>query len=306
MTNKLPPEYLEYAERRYGQDQDRYEWSYTDSAKSAGDGTRASLAITIPIERFVLNPEGTPFRAPGAMVTPYPDLRHFTTRDYGNRVGVFRLLKVLRDLDLKATFPISAKLLADISPLIERILSDGHEIAALGLDMDCVHWSGLDPDREADYVDQTRACFSEANLSPKTWMSPARQQSPRTLDMIAENGFSICLDWEFDCKPMPMRTRAGLVTMVPNLNELDDRKILVEKRHSETEWSEQLIEAARYSSSIANAQSPQGFAFMLTPYLSGLPFRIKAVKETLSQLKAIADLKTVSDLAEMASENLDT
>lgn len=297
MTDKLPPDYLEYAERRYGQDQDRYDWAYTDSAKSTGDGARANLAITIPIERFILNPEGTPFRAPGAMVTPYPDLRHFTTRDYGNRIGVFRLLKVLRDLDLRATFPISAKLLEDISPLTERILADGHEIAALGLDMDCVHWGELDPEREASYVKQTRACFTQANLNPKTWMSPARQQSPRTLDMIAEHGFSVCLDWEFDCTPMSMRTSAGPIIMVPNLNEMDDRKILIEKRHSEAEWSEQLIEAAYYSSNIASVQSPQGFAFMLTPYLSGLPFRIKTVKETLRQLKMVADFKTVSELA---------
>ena len=301
MTDKLPPDYLDYSQRRYGQDHDRYDWSYTDGAKAANDGTRASLAIIIPIERFILNPEGSPFRAPGAMVTPYPDLRHFTTRDYGNRIGVFRLLKVLRDLGLKATFPISAKLLVDIAPLTERILADGHEIAALGLDMDCLHWGGLDPEREATYVEQARACFTRADLNPKTWMSPARQQSPKTLDMIAENGFSVCLDWEFDSTPRPMRTNTSPVVMVPNLNELDDRKILVEKRHSEAEWAEQLIEASAYSSAIATAEAPQGFAFTLTPYLSGLPYRIKTVGKTLNQLKTIANFMTVSELANSAT-----
>ena len=67
------------------------------------------------------------------MVTPYPDLRHFTTRDYGNRVGVFRILRALKAHGIRATFALSADLLARAAPLAEAIVEDGHEIAAAGL-----------------------------------------------------------------------------------------------------------------------------------------------------------------------------
>lgn len=295
MTKNLPPDYLNYPRRKYGQDQDRYDWAFKPAAEGDTE-TRATLALIIPIERFVLNPKGEPFRAPGAMVTPYPDLRHFTTRDYGNRIGVFRLLKVFRKLDIKATFPINAALLKSIAPLVARIQKDGHMIAAYGLDMDCIHWGELDLATERAWVHETRALFDEAGLSSTTWMSPARQQSVNTLDVIAAHGFTTCLDWEFDNAPKPMRTRHGDVTMVPHLSELADRKILIEKRHSEAEWSSQLIEAATYSTAQSSIQSPQGFAVTITPYLSGLPFRIRAVEQTLEKLKSIVDFRTCEQI----------
>ena len=295
-SKKLPGDYLDYPKRDYGQDQDRYDWQATPGSDEPRDATQPSIALIIPLERFVLNPSGTPYRAPGAMVTHYPDLRHFTSRDYGNRIGVYRLLKILGTLKISATFAINAELLANIRPLIDRIQTDGHEIAALGLDMENIHWGGLDPETEAQWVEKTRALFSEAKLHPKTWMSPARQQSEITLDLIAANGFDACLDWEFDCAPKPMRTKNGTITMVPNLNELDDRKLLIEKKHSEQEWAEQLIEAAAYSKTISTKNSPQSFAITLTPYISGLPFRIRCVRDTLQQLKEMVDFKTVQSI----------
>ena len=55
---------------------------------------RVALWVTVALEYFPLVPNDGPFRAPGHMVTPYPDYRTYTTRDYGSRVGVFRILKV--------------------------------------------------------------------------------------------------------------------------------------------------------------------------------------------------------------------
>ena len=296
MNKKLPDDYLDYPKRQYGQDQNRYDWQATPVINESREPNPPAIALVIPLERFVLNPLGTPFKAPGSMVTQYPDLRHFTSRDYGNRVGVYRLLKVLRALKITATFAINAKLLPNILPLIERIQADGHEIAALGLDMDNIHWGGLEPETEKQWVEETRNLFAQAKLNPKTWMSPARQQSEITLDLIAANGFETCLDWEFDCAPKPMRTKNGTIRMVPNLNELDDRKLLIEKAHSEQEWATQLIEAAAYSKTISTKESPQSFAIMLTPYISGLPFRIRCVRETLQQLKEIVVFKAAQSL----------
>lgn len=56
------------------------------------------------------------------MVTAYPDFRHYTTRDYGNRVGIFRLLKVLDEFNLKANFAINSEVASRYPALIEDIL----------------------------------------------------------------------------------------------------------------------------------------------------------------------------------------
>ncbi|ODT89833.1 polysaccharide deacetylase family protein [Phenylobacterium sp. SCN 70-31] len=282
----LPPDYLEYPLRRYGMDQDRYAWRPAGAREPLAwaDGRRVAAMIVVPIEFHMLNPTGKPFKSPGAMVTPYPDLRHFTTRDYGLRVGAFRLLDALKARGLKATFPVNAVLLDRVRPLVDAILADGHEIAAYGWDTDHIHWSGMEVADERAVVARVRAAFDAAGLKPRTWMSPARQQSFATLDLIAEAGFDICLDWEQDTVPVAIRTDSGAMTAVPLSNELDDRTLLSDRRQDERVWAAQIGEAVACLKDEGERCGGQVLGFTLTPYVAGQPFRMWAVREILAGL----------------------
>ena len=301
----LPDDYLTYPKRGYGQDIDRYVWRQADQRQSISwpQGKTVAALIVIPLEFFMLNPSGKPFKHPGAMVTPYPDLRHYTSRDYGNRVGVFRLLKALKHAGLKAVFAVNAVLLDRKRPLIEAILADGHEIAAHGWDTDSIHWGGLDQATEADYVARTRAAFAQAGLSPRSWLSPARQQSQVTPDLIRAAGFDICLDWESDSVPWAMTTKAGALTCVPVANELDDRKILIDQRQSETEWADQILAARDLLVEEGPRYGSQVLSFTLTPYVSGLPFRMWAVRRILASLAGHNQVwsATAQEIADVAA-----
>lgn len=282
----LPEDYIQYARRRYGQDHERYPWALAQDRpkRSLAGGKALGMALIVPLEWFMLDPSGKPFRHPGAMQTPYPDLRHYTTRDYGNRVGAFRLLKVFAEAGVKATFAVNAALLDPARPLIKAVREGGHEIAAHGRDTDSLHWGGIDPDTERRYVAETRAAFDKAGLAPRAWMSPARQQGFSTLDLVREAGFEVCLDWEIDTVPVAARTQAGPITLFPVLNELDDRTLLTAKNHSEAGWRDQILEAADMTASAFASRGAQTFGITLTPYVSGLPFRISAVRELLGRL----------------------
>jgi hypothetical protein len=238
----------------------------------------------VPIEHHMLNPSGKPFKHPGAMVTPYPDLRHYTTRDYGARVGVFRILDALKAAGLKATFPINAVLLPRVKPLIEAILQDGHEVAAYGVDTDHIHWNGLDRETEKAWIAQTRSAFAEAGLTPSAWMSPARQQSFSTLELLAEAGFTVCLDWESDEVPLPMKTPAGEILALPISNELDDRSLLNDRRQTEDQWADQILAAQAYLAGDVERFGGRMLGFTLTPYVAGQPFRIAALRRMLAGL----------------------
>jgi allantoinase len=300
----LPPDYLTYPNRHYGQDIARYDWAMSRNRKPILWPNQKAVAtlIIVPIEYFMLNPSGKPFKHPGAMVTPFPDLRHYTTRDYGNRVGVYRILKALKVAGLKATFPINAALLSRKQVLIDAILADGHEIAAHGWDTDSIHWGAIDPDVEADYVARTRTAFEAVGLKPRAWMSPARQQSEATPDLIKAAGFDVCLDWESDAVPWTMNTSSGPLTCVPVSNEMDDRKILIEQRQSEHEWRDQILAARDLLVEEAPRFGGQVLSFTLTPYISGLPFRIWALREVLAALAADSKVwsATASQIADAA------
>lgn len=282
----LPETYLTYPHRAYGMDQTRYAWRTSGNRSPIAwpQGRALAVMIVVPIEHHMLNPSGKPFKHPGAMVTPYPDLRHYTTRDYGLRVGVFRILKELRSAGLRATFPVNADQLDRLKPLIETIVADGHEIAAYGLSTDHIHYGGLDRELEASWVAEVRARFAAASLSPRTWMSPARQQSFATLDLIAAAGFDVCLDWEQDEVPVRMKTTAGDITAPPLSNELDDRTLLVDRRQSEDEWAAQIVEAADYLRAGFDRFGGSVLGFTLTPYVVGQPFRIHALRHVLNEL----------------------
>lgn len=282
----LPDEHLIYPHRSYGMDQDRYAWRpVTQRAPIAlPSGAAVAAMIVVPIEHHPLNPPGKPFKHPGAMVTPYPDLRHYTTRDYGNRVGVYRILDALKAAGMKATFPINADQLMRLKPLVEAILADGHEIAAHGLSTIHIHWGGLDRETETAWVAEVRARFDAAGLKPRAWLSPARQQSFATLDLIREAGFDICLDWEQDEVPVAMQTEAGEVIALPLPNELDDRALMIDRRQSEDEWAIQVLEAADYLTQDADRFGGRVLGFTLTPYVTGQPFRTSALRRLLSGL----------------------
>ena len=77
---QLPANYLEYKDRRYGMDHDRYEWSMLENRKPVKwpNGKSLALWINVPLQFFPLDQKGIPFKVPGGMTMPYPDLRHYS------------------------------------------------------------------------------------------------------------------------------------------------------------------------------------------------------------------------------------
>lgn len=295
----LPDDYLKYPHRRRGFDNPNYAWNPADrrDGVTLKDGVKTIATIIIPVEFFPLNPPATPFKHPGAMKTPYPDLRHFTVRDYGNRVGIFRLMRELSRRGLKATFAVNTEIARRYPPLIDAIQRDGHEIAAHGVSTAHIHHDGLSEGEERALVAETRTAFPDA----RTWMSPARNESYRTLDLLAEAGFDICLDWEADQRPLAFQTSSSPVWTLPHYGELGDFKLLIDRAQSEEEWATQIIEAARYQVSLYETEGASAFAFTMTPYLMGQPFRIKAVRQVLDALADMHGLAVATAAASCAA-----
>ena len=255
--------------------------------KSLADGTRTIATIIVPLEFFPLDPPKAPFLHPGSVKTPYPDLRHFTVRDYGNRVGVYRLLRAFNDVGIQATFAINAEVARRYPPLIADIKAAGHEIAAHGISTAHIHHDGLSAEEETQLIEKTRDCFPGA----VAWMSPARNQSYRTLSLLAKAGFKICLDWEADSLPTQFKTENGPIWSLPNYGEIGDFKLLIDRSQSDEEWIDQIIAAATYNLGAFEDEGANSFAFTMTPYVVGQPFRIHAVQKVLDALTQLDGLK---------------
>ena len=91
----LDPANFEYPYRRYGMDHDRYNWSIMQQRPPITwpGGKNIALWITVAVEVFPLDDDGQPFKLPGSIRKPYPDIQTYTWRDYGNRVGIYRMMR---------------------------------------------------------------------------------------------------------------------------------------------------------------------------------------------------------------------
>jgi allantoinase len=285
----LPQDYLEYPLRRHGMDHDWYPWRnhFSIPAHAWPNGARLAVWLCTSLEFFPLNPSGKPFKAPGSMVTPYPDLRHYTTRDYGNRVGVYRMLRLFAALGLRGSFAVNAAVAARYPQLIADVCGDGHEIMAHGVDMGQLHHGGLDDASEAALVDESLATLrGVSGQAVRGWLSPARSESVRTPRLLAERGIEYFCDFVNDELPYDFATPAGPLVAMPHSLELSDRQILIDYHHSEADYARQVRDQCDVLLAESQHFGRRILSLPLTPYIVGLPYRIGTLRELLADLSA--------------------
>ncbi|HSW17656.1 MAG TPA: polysaccharide deacetylase family protein [Ramlibacter sp.] len=283
----LPANYLDYPLRRHGMDHERYDWSMLPRRKPVAwpGGARVALWVVPALEWFPLDMKGQPFKPPGAMQTSYPDLRHYTLRDYGNRVGIFRLMQALDRHGIKATAAVNAAVAVRYPSLIKACQQRGWEIVANGLDMDHLHHGGLAEADEKRLIEQTLDILRKATGGAvRGWLSPAKSESFATPDLLAEAGIEYLCDWVNDDMPYAMRTRAGALHAMPHPIDIDDYTILVQNHHTEDDFRDALIDQFDLLYREATPDNGRVMAISLHPWVIGQPYRIGALEEALAHI----------------------
>ena len=280
----LPDDYLRYPKRRYGMDHDRYDWSMLTDRKPVRwpDGAQLAVWVNVNLQFFPLNQRGVPFKVPGGMTMPYPDLRHFSLRDYGNRVGVFRVLAALDRFGVRPTFAVNGQLAERYPRLLDEVLQRGAEVVGHGWNMDSLHHEGLTAEEEGALIQRTLETLRKASGQSVTgWLSPARTESSRTPDLLAQQGIEYFCDWVNDDMPYPFKVEGGEITALPLSNELDDYFILQSNLHSEDSYVEQLQDACDMLLAEAAEQGGRLLAINIHPWLLGQPHRIGRLERML-------------------------
>ena len=285
--SSLPENYLDYPLRRHGMDHERYDWSMLPQRKPVSwpGGARIALWVVPALEWFPLDMKGQPFKPPGAMQTSYPDLRHYTLRDYGNRVGIFRLMQALARHGIRATAAVNAAVAVRYPSLIQACQQRGWEIVANGLDMDHLHHGGLPEADERRWIEQTLDILRKApGGAVRGWLSPAKSESFATPDLLAEAGIEYLCDWVNDDMPYAMRTRAGALHAMPHPIDIDDYTILVQNHHTEDDFRDALIDQFDLLYREATPDNGRVMAISLHPWVIGQPYRIGALEEALAHI----------------------
>jgi peptidoglycan/xylan/chitin deacetylase (PgdA/CDA1 family) len=283
----LPADYLDYPLRRYGMDHERYDWSMLPERKPVAWPNQARVALWVvpSLEWFPLNMAGVPFKPPGAMQTAYPDLRHYTLRDYGNRVGIFRIMKALEKHGIRPTVAVNAAVAVRYPSLINECTQRGWEIMANGLDMDHLHHGGLAVDDEKKLIDTTLDILRKASgQAVRGWLSPAKSESAATLDLLGAAGFDYVCDWVNDDMPYAVRTASGPIHAMPHPIDIDDHTILVQNHHTEDDFRDQLCDQFDLLYKESATAGGRIMAISLHPWVIGQPYRMRALEEALAHI----------------------
>lgn len=281
----LPQDYLRYPWRRRGLDHDWFEYRALAHAKPVTwpGGKRLALFVMVHLEHFPMGMTGKPVMPIGGL-RYVPDFHGYTNRDYGNRVGIYRILRLLDRFGIKATAAVNSDVAKRYPQLIDEIVGRGWEIMASGVNMGRLHHGGLARAEEDALVAEVAEALRAGGRTVRGWHSPAHSASQNTLDLVAAHGFQYVADWINDDLPYGMRTPAGPLYSLPSGFEWSDAKVLVQNDRAVEDYEAQVMSAFRFLEAEAMATGARVLPLPLHTWVIGQPHRIRTLERVLGAI----------------------
>jgi len=249
----------------------RYEWP---------GGKRLALYVALNVEHYAFGQGlGHLLGAEG----PPPDHRNYCWRDYGNRIGFWRLLELLDELSLPACHLVNSSVYDHYPAIPEAIRARRDEVIGHGRtnsERPGLLWEA----DEARMIAEVNATISRhEGRPPRGWMAPWMSQSRVTPDLLKEAGYSFLMDWPCDDQPIWLRTRAGPLLSIPYPLEINDSPQVLVQHHSATEFAKMIVD--QFEEMLRQSQrQPLVCAISLHTMIFGQPHRIGVLRQALSAI----------------------
>ncbi len=278
-------------ERRPGMDHEHYDWSPIVSRPRLRwpGNTRLALCVIVSLEVVEWAPPEGSIRAPNlyshlAMQRPIIEPWLVSYRDYGHRIGIYRLLDLLEKHGLRPTIAMDAMTARNYGYLVRHCVERSYELIAHGISASRMISSRMSEAEERAYISESIAALRDATgRTPAGWAGPEYGESARTPQLLAEAGIRYVCDWANDEQPYCMKTAAGELYALPSMVELDDVFALRDRHFRVDEYCEQLKLAFDRMYRDA-ATSGRLLVLNLHPWLMGQPFRIEFLDDALAHM----------------------
>jgi len=253
---------------------------------------RVAFWVLLHLEYWEMEPPKDAYRDPrfvGEFGSFNPDFRTWSQREYGNRVGIFRILEVLDRHSIKATVAANAEACARYPNLVDEIRRRGWELVAHGTHATRMITSKMSEAEERAHIAASiDAVERAAGRRPAGWLGQDFGESTRTPRLLAEAGLDYVLDWPNDDQPYMMTVGKPFVA-IPNHAEWDDVQLLWLRRTLTTKYPA-LVGDAFETLYAEGARSGRVFSLSLHPWLMGMGHRIRYLDEALKTISAYAEV----------------
>ena len=196
------------------------------------DGARVAVLPYINIEHFPADIPGTAL-IPGTQGFS-PDPLNYGWRDYGNRVGLWRMMELMDKVGMRGTVCLNSEIIREYPRIIEEGMARDWAFIGHGINNAPANFIGNAPDGQGGHnpldEDKERSIFStvcntmEEALGRKTkgWLSPFLTHTDNTPKILEENGVEYLCDFTADDHPFRFNTPKNNLIAVPYTVELND------------------------------------------------------------------------------------
>ena len=259
-------------------------------------GARTAIWVIPNVELYDYVP---PAEAFGVTTIPPPDLPSYCVRDYGNRVGFWRMLEVLDQHQIRCTVNINLAVLEHFPQIKAAMLDRDWDFCFHGFYNTRAEPRGLDEDAERAFYRSARERFAALTGKPLRGINFLRRATAALPDLVAELGFTYHADWFHDDQPTPVRVARGRLVSVPYSVELNDALLVLFDRPYEMDYFVQICKDQFDRLYRDGAESGTVMCVVLHPWVIGYPHRINALDEILTYVKRHEDvwLATADEIA---------
>jgi peptidoglycan/xylan/chitin deacetylase (PgdA/CDA1 family) len=272
-------------------DHSYYDWSPLNASRAKltwPDYARVALCVIVVLECVEwLPPIGNyqvPNLAGGYGWGTHPNVTAWSHREYGHRIGVYRVLDVLAKHGIKPTIAVDALTARHYPYLIEHCRSLDCEFIAHGMSVNRMITSRMSVDEESDYIRTSlEAVTAATGAQPLGWLGPEHGESTRTPELLAQAGLRYVCDWANDEQPYRMHVEQGNLHALPVSLPLDDIQALWNRR-IEIERYRAMIEETFDTLHGEGDNNGRLLVLTLHPFLIGQPFRIGSLDAALGNI----------------------
>lgn len=220
---------------------------------------------------------------------PAPDLVNASWRDYGNRVGAFRLLKRLESFGVPPTILLNTAVYDSAPELMEEARRLGAEFVGHGI-TNSDSLAGLTAEEERRYLTAVSdRILAHEGTAPLGWSSPWLTHTANTLDLLADTGYRYVLDLRLDDQPVWLNTTGSPLLAMPYGLELNDSTSMVGRHVSSAGFADMIID--EFDELLLAAQEqPLVMSIVVHSFISGAPFRLKQLTRALAHMAGHEDV----------------
>jgi len=241
---------------------------------------RLAVHFSLNVEHFAFGEGlGNDYAAPH----PLPNQRSFAWRDYGNRVGAWRILELAQAYDLPIALLINTELYDYCPEMIAAFRERGDEIVGHGR---------TNAERQADMdLETERLCIAEATAAmtqhegkpPMGWLAPYISQTHDSPELLKAAGYRYMMDWPLDDQPVWFRTKNGPILSVPYAHDLNDSFEIVSRRTPVQLYCDSLID--QFDEMLEeSARRPLVMPVVLHSFILGQPHRLRQFRRVIEHI----------------------